>query len=248
MMMNKRTAFATALVIAALGVAPAAATPVTGLIDGLDITQSASCISINLTMVVNKVGIDDVVEGTVFTLEKIAGIDLTKQAGWDAVKEMDVDKASAARKDGQWNATSDTAGKAYFAHLPTGAYLVSATIPNDGTHMAPAPFVLTLPTGGTDGWNCQPVINAKFKPVPPTTTPTKPEYPPFTEPESPPSTTPTDSVLGLRREFQKPKREDLVLGIRKSLASTGAAVIGVVMVAVALMTLGIVLVRRKKNS
>ncbi|WP_156193370.1 isopeptide-forming domain-containing protein [Corynebacterium kalinowskii] len=247
--MNKRFALATAVTIAALSIAPAAANPVTGPIDGLDITQSDSCAGINVTMVVNKVKWDDEVEGTVFTLEKLAGIDLTTTAGWDAVKGMDVDKASAAPKDGQWYATSDASGKAYFSGLPSGAYLVTATIPNDGKHQTPAPFVITLPTGGTDRWNCEPTINAKFKPVAPTTTPTKPEYPPYVPGDNPdPTPRPTDSVQGVRDDPTPPMREDRVLGIRKGLASTGAAVIGVVGAAVALMALGIMLVRRRKNA
>lgn len=259
--MNKRIALATALTFAALTVTPAAAdvVTVTGPIEGLDITQTTNCGSISVTMVVNRTNDNDVIEGTEFTLEKLADIDLTTQEGWDAVKGMAVDKARLAPKVGKWTATTDAQGKARFDALPVGAYFVTAVVPNDGKHLTPAPFVITLPTGGKDGWNCNPEINAKFEPVPVTTTPTKPPYPPFTPPVPVvpvvpvvPSTTseqvpPRDSVVGLHQGDSQSRPRDQVFGIDKRLASTGAAVIGVVTAAVGLLALGILLVRRRKE-
>lgn len=252
--MNKRVALATALAAIALSTAQAGADvmTVTGKVEGLDITQTTVCESINLTLVVNRTTPADQVEGTKFVVQRLANIDLTKQSDWDAVKGMDVDKAIAAPKAGLWEATTDAEGKAVINGLPIGAYLVTAEVPHDGHHLTPLPFVITLPTGTDQGWNCAPVINAKFEPVPPTTTPTttKPEFPPFVPPvpgtPGEPGNPPRDSVLGISKQPNN-GRQDQVLGISRTLASTGAAVIGVVGLAAAMLVVGLVLVRRRKN-
>ncbi|MEJ5997767.1 SpaA isopeptide-forming pilin-related protein [Corynebacterium sp. H130] len=239
-MMLKRGAVAAALMAAALSCAPVAhGITVTGPVTGLDVTRTAECGTIDATIVITATRTDDKVAGTVFTLEKLAGIDLTTQAGWDAVKDMDVDKARAAEKAGSWIATTGTDGKAHFADLPIGAYLVTAVAPEGS--LTPAPFVITLPTGAEGRWDCAPVINAKFSPTTETTTPTKPEYPPYEPP-----TTPPDEVRGIHNNPEQ-KPEDKVLGIRKNLAYTGAAVTGIVALAAGLFAVGLVMVRRRKT-
>ncbi|MEJ6012941.1 SpaA isopeptide-forming pilin-related protein [Corynebacterium sp. H127] len=259
--MNRSIAVAAAVTIAALGITPALAdvVTVTGSISGLEVAETAQCGAIDVTMVVNRTRPHDVIEGTTFTLDKVSGIDLATQAGWDEVKGMDVDKVRDAHKDGSWHATTDATGHAYFTGLPIGAYYVSATVPNDGNHLKPQEFIITLPTGSNEGWNCTPIINAKFEPVPSTTTPstTTPDYPPFdpknpdtsTPGTPPPTTTPTDEVGGIHNAPNGggDPRQDQVLGISRALATTGAAVIGVFAAAVALMVIGIFLVRRRKN-
>lgn len=246
----KKVVLSSAMVAMALCQAPAYAdvTPVTGDVSGLIVEDTALCDQrAGVTLVVNKTSNNDQVAGTVFTLERIAGIDLATADGWKAIEGLSVDDAKTMNKDGKWSATSDENGKAVFAGLPIGAYLVTAVAPNDGHHRTPESFILTLPVGNENGWICAPTVNAKFVPLPPPATETKPPYPPFepgtttTTTVTQPAATPVTPALG-----EQPPAASSKSTISR-LASTGASILGVVAIAAALVASGVYIIRRRKQ-
>lgn len=266
---SKFMAFVYALALAILAIPPAAATEknvVIGEIEGLDIAEIPGCGTVDLPLIVKKTDSEDRVDNITFTVERLAGIDLTTEAGWGEVRELDIDAAMDAEKAGTWTKTTDAEGLATFTYLPIGVYLVTAKTPEEANYLQPVPFVITLPTGSEDGWACDRDIYAKFEPgqpepEEPTPTTTKPPYPPFdptptpttkpAEPEDPnypgdprPSELPSDG-----RPSPDPTQQGTgpiaAASPLPTLASTGAAVIGLVGVALALITLGVVLVTRR---
>lgn len=244
----KKVVVASAMVALALSQAPAHADvkPVTGDVSGLIVEDTALCDQrAGVTLVVNKTSSGDQVAGTTFSLERLAGIDLTNAEGWKKIEGLDVDAATLMDKDGKWTATSDENGKAVFAGLPIGAYLVTAEAPSDGRHRTPEAFILTLPVGNENGWNCAPTVNAKFVPLPEPPTETRPPFPPF-EPGTITTTTVTQTLPTPTGEAKPPAS-----GAKSTigrLASTGASVLGIVAIAAALVASGVFIIRRRRDA
>ncbi|WP_460490492.1 SpaH/EbpB family LPXTG-anchored major pilin, partial [Corynebacterium nasicanis] len=125
------------------------------------------------------------VEGVTFTIQRVQGVDLTTQEGWDLAHSLTVAQAIARGLEAPISAVTNAQGEAYFTGLPVGLYYVVETPRHlDGyRYHTAAPFLLTLPTGDVDGvtWDYDVVVVAKGSPEPtPTTTP----------PPPPPGTTP----------------------------------------------------------
>ncbi|MFD4990462.1 SpaH/EbpB family LPXTG-anchored major pilin [Cellulosimicrobium cellulans] len=88
--------------------------------------------------------------GVEFRVQKVPGIDLTTNAGWQAAAALDIASASTstAAVAGQVGTTGSD-GSATF-DLPLGLYLVTETVYPDGTQPS-APFLVTLPLTDPDG-------------------------------------------------------------------------------------------------
>lgn len=192
--MNKRVLLSTAVAFALLGSTPAIADAqtVTGDTTGLNPSSVTECSTVGATIVVTPDADAKNISGTKFTLERIDGIDLTTQEGWDKAKALTLDEAAKAPKAEKYTATTNEKGEAIFTGLKPGVYYVTAVAPNDGQHLTPERKVITLPVGNKDeagnaGWDCAPRIVAKFEitETTPPTTPSKPTMPPFTPPTKP---------------------------------------------------------------
>ncbi|HCG2975367.1 TPA: LPXTG cell wall anchor domain-containing protein [Corynebacterium striatum] len=212
------------------------------------------------------------IDGATFTLRRVKDIDLTQQAGWDAAKGMSVEEARKRLSDDEWKAVSGRDGRAVFTGLAMGVYLVSETPPADRPkeYRKTSEFLITVPAGmrSADGsvasWSCDVQVFTKdindtppSEPsTPPATTPpsTTPSTPPDTPPTVPsvpvfppnetsgtpaPSATPTPSESGTPKE---PRKQ-----ITERLGNTGANVLGVVALGLALTIGGFLVQRRRKG-
>ena len=88
-------------------------------------------------------------EGVEFTVTPVPGVDLTTNAGWDAVPGLTAANATGVPVV----MTTDVDGKAVFANLPVGVYYVEETGHggNDIVDSA-APFFVTIPLPTDAGW------------------------------------------------------------------------------------------------
>jgi fimbrial isopeptide formation D2 family protein len=96
--------------------------------------------------------------GVTFSLQQVGNIDLSTNAGWDAVDGLTAAEVLAA--PGQYPLTgvgsgaTDAAGELAFDTLPLGLYLVTETAPGDNPIAQPsAPFLVTMPLPtGANTW------------------------------------------------------------------------------------------------
>lgn len=91
----------------------------------------------------------DPLGGIEFVVKQIPGIDLTTQAGWDALAAMTVDQARTATQNVAGSSqTTNAAGLASFTGLALGGYLVQEKLTPEqlASGLTPSPdFVVTLP-------------------------------------------------------------------------------------------------------
>lgn len=96
-----------------------------------------------------------VISGVKFTAQKVKGVDLKTNAGWEKVAKLNgsVSAAEALGFEGQkYEQTTQTNGEANFSTLPVGLYLVkesdvsAAKKDNKAVRVVPAqPFLVTIP-------------------------------------------------------------------------------------------------------
>lgn len=259
-------AFSVASVLAMATPTLATASVVTGSVSGLNVADTKECGTVGVTIVVNQLSASDEVAGTTVRVDKLPGFDLSTQEAWDRLTSLDTEAARALTAELTRIGVTGADGTVSFGGLPVGVYLVTGTAPQDGKHHTPAPFVITLPTGGENGWNCAPVINAKFEPDAPQppkpsqpSEPSKPPLPPIVPipipiplpgPPAPPVTvTPTVPAAPATPTTVAPMdREDSVRGVHtaKQLAATGASILLPLGIAAALLLVGVAL-RRKRQ-
>ncbi|QNE90622.1 LPXTG cell wall anchor domain-containing protein [Corynebacterium incognita] len=214
--------------------------------------------------------------GHIITVSRVSGVDLTTVAGWETAKKLTVAQAREKGLAEAARAQTDDSGRVSFFGLTPGLYLVEETVPSnpDVEYVATRPFLVTLPIGdGQNGvWDYDVELLAKTDKVPPgettppETLPETPTMPPFTPPDTPKESTPPEEpgpgpsdppvvpttstssvtpappVSGIPGEPGEPQGP-----LARALASTGASVVGLVLVAGGLVALGAVLSRRRKE-
>lgn len=241
-----RTAAAVAVTAAlTLGSAPAALADirtVTGTVSTQAVSEIDANRVVNLTLIKTKTNPLDggaSVEGITFTVRRINDVDLTTDEGWELARNMTVDEAKARGLGPAHTAVTDSEGVASIYNLPIGLYLVSES------GNSPE-FLITLPTGNTDGtaWDYAVTVRTKANglivipiPVPipgggsstPGQTPV-PDQPPATE--QPPV------------ETDAPERGTP----RKGLPMTGANVVWLVAAGIFLIGGGTFLIRRRHRA
>ncbi|CAB0525856.1 surface-anchored fimbrial subunit [Corynebacterium diphtheriae] len=253
------TTAAVALLLASGPIANADGRTITGATDGLNISD-IRCDTGSLTLIKRPPaafeGVDKAdlpagtIDGATFTLRRIEGIDLTKQAGWDAAKALTIQEARSRLSDEVWKAVSGRDGRAVVTGLPMGVYLVSETPPakRPAEYRRTLDFLITVPAGmrTADGnvasWSCDVQVFTKDTDDLP---PTVPVFPPV---ESSVTLTPSSPVPGTPKTLGKP---DLPEKFRKEvtdrLGNTGANVLGIAALGIALAIAGFLVQRRKKN-
>ena len=215
---------------------------------------------------------DGGVEGLTFTLSKVRDVDVTTEAGRAAAKNMTVGKAHEAGVDEIASELTNSEGKALFAGLHPGLYLVEETAPDsDHDYRLSDPRLIILPLGNPTGtefeYDSVAVMKGRPSTPPETTTPpapprtperpdepTTPHRPPrentppgerTTHPDEPGETTERGVVvLG-----EEPPEDSSGSGSRSTnvLASTGANVLGLVGFGAVLIFAGLWLSRRKRG-
>ncbi|MDO4929041.1 MAG: SpaH/EbpB family LPXTG-anchored major pilin [Corynebacterium sp.] len=112
----------------------------------------------------------DPISGIEFTIQRIGGIDLSTNPGWQELQHIDISDfyAGGSRahnlEQGQ-SATTDTDGVAHFPNLELGAYYVTETTASaqrQGTTVA-RPFVVTVPATNAERtqWDYDVKVQAK---------------------------------------------------------------------------------------
>lgn len=250
------------------GAGSAAAITVTGEVEGLDVAEVQQCGTVGLTVKLPLGNPFDQVApgklppgpaaGTVFTVKRIDGIDLTTTTGWQKAADMSVERALDAPSTLTKTAVTDATGTAVIAGLPVGLYLVTAVTPQDPAYAktAYAPMLVTLPTGGvgesgaTGTWNCAPVVYAKpttesptTPPTPPTTPPERPTTAPST-PGKPPATSPSTPKTTPKPPPAAPPGPGSPGG---KLPLTGVSVLALVGAAIAAAGVGLLMTRIGKK-
>ncbi|MCH1881988.1 SpaH/EbpB family LPXTG-anchored major pilin [Agrococcus sp. ARC_14] len=100
--------------------------------------------------VVDTTGLTPLV-GVEFTVERVTGIDLTTNAGWDAAAALT--PATAGPLAAVDAITTDATGTAVFDELPLGVYLVTETAPGaNQIAIETAPFLVTVPLPQNNTW------------------------------------------------------------------------------------------------
>ncbi|MDY5785154.1 SpaH/EbpB family LPXTG-anchored major pilin [Corynebacterium sp.] len=193
--------------------------------------------------------------GFTFTLQRVGGVDLTTAEGWEKARSIGINDARAATTGPTYSATTDASGAARFEGLPIGLYYVVETPPETPGYSwaSGAPFLLTLPIGDVSGeqWEYNVQLIAKADPPTPSTPPTPPTSE-TTVPAPPPTPKPTPSshVTPTPTPGSTPDKDDPGTRIRErasELASTGAGVIGLVLMGLALVVGGLFLARRRRG-
>lgn len=189
--------------------------------------------------------------GAPVALKRVGDLDLTTPEGWSAVADLTVNDVLALpdhRFTDHRTVHTDAAGTARFTGLPLGLWAAESP---DGRF---EPFILTLPRTSSDGGDWLYAVTAYAKPhvegdgptTVPVTQPAAPTEKPSAE-ESPagdPDTgQPSDAPSG---DPTSPDQQRQA-GSPESLASTGAAVIGLIVVALALIGAGLLLLRRRRG-
>lgn len=105
-----------------------------------------------------------------FRAQRITSIDLTSNAGWEELRRANlIDFSASGERAAELAdasvARTDTSGVATFGDLPVGAYYVTEN-PDSAQALGATvarPFIVTVPTTGTDGtaWNYNVAVNAK---------------------------------------------------------------------------------------
>ena len=85
-------------------------------------------------------------DGAKFTVQRLTGVDLTTQAGWEKLVGYNgnVDAAKADGVDAPVEKTTAGGGLAKFENLPLGAYIVTETETPAG-YIGSKPFIITVP-------------------------------------------------------------------------------------------------------
>lgn len=198
---------------------------------------------------------DVVVSGITFTIKRLSGIDLTTESGWATARDISIAQAQAHDYSGTYSAVTNVAGEATFSNLPIGLYLVHETpLTTPGPEdLQIVDFLITLPTGDSDGvnWDYDVQVKSKSEAALPTT-PTKPTTPTSTVTKTPNTTTrtqtaipqvPVSPVPTQIALAQTPTRE----AGQQGLASTGANVLGMLGFALLLIGAGTFLVLRSRK-
>lgn len=184
----------------------AMAVTVTGTIDQQAISAISGSQTVDLTITKAKTNPYDQVtpkpaggvEGFTFSIQRVDGIDLTTERGWEEARRISIDQARNRLTGPVRSAVTDSTGSVTFNGLGVGLYLVTEKPPADDNYTWSwgPPFLLTLPTGNAEGtqWDYDVEVIAKSVPdgVPDDygSTPT-PEVPPQTPPRDiPPGDTP----------------------------------------------------------
>lgn len=110
------------------------------------------------------------IEGLEFQAQKVGGIDLTTNEGWEAASNLDLtdfiaDGPRNGDLDSPQAATTDVEGKAHFSNLDLGLYLVtekSGPAQSLGFNVI-NPFFVTVPSTATDSksWDYDVTVHAK---------------------------------------------------------------------------------------
>lgn len=201
--------------------------------------------------------------GSVFTARLVNGVDLTTQAGWDTARSLDVAGARERGFGREFQATTDQDGIAKLEGLPVGLYLVEETPPDAENFPESAPFLITIPTGSTDGTTWVYDVKLTVKDQPTTTPPDTPVVPPTpvvpvipvipgepgptptprsSVPVTPPVTAPVPGAPVSPPATQWEKLRE------KYLPNTGADVLMVMAAGLAIAAAGLFLVLRNRRS
>lgn len=214
------------------------------------------------------------IQGVTFTVQRVQGINLATEAGWETARDIELDEARERGFTHTFTAVTNADGEAYFPNLPVGLYVISETpvrVPGQPTPEI-IDFMITLPTGDYDGvnWDYDVQVRAKSEEVAgstptPTTTPTTPGT------TTTRTTTPTETVASYTPTprttpvTSPPRPTEQVAAYvpprpggpgesvasygpgRQSLASTGADVAGIVAFALILIGGGLYLVMRNRR-
>lgn len=190
-----------------------------------------------------------VISGITFEALRVEGVDTTTTAGWQQAQGITVEQAGGMNLSGPFTAVTDVAGIARFSGtLPVGLYLIREVIPSSPhpNYRQSAPFLATLPVGNAtgDAWQCDVVIKTKEKPEKPPVTTTTTTPPATTKPPTPTTTTTTPTPTTTPVTPGTPPTQTPP---RTPLASTGASVLGIVLAALGLMTVGGLLLYRRRS-
>ena len=206
------------------------------------------------------------ITGVSFTIKRVQGIDLTTEAGWATAREISVPEAQQRGYTHEFTARTNAQGEASFTGLPIGLYLVSETpVPVAGRDTPViVDFLITLPTGDSDGqsWNYNVFVKAKSEevasftptPTPSSTTPTTPTTTPRETVAS--HTPPPRTSVGTTPRPTEQVAAHLPPGGgsaasytpgRQGLASTGADIAGLLVIALMLIGGGVFLVMRSRK-
>ncbi|QRV02381.1 hypothetical protein JTE88_01045 [Arcanobacterium phocisimile] len=122
-------------------------------------------------------------EGFEISAQRVAGLDLSKSSEWVKIGGLTPKTARDMGLVGdRVTLTTNSDAKVTFNNLPIGLYLITATAPQDPhykiSHLDD--FLVSVPLGQGDHWDCAVKIDAKthydVEPVPPT--PHEPPVPP----------------------------------------------------------------------
>lgn len=194
--------------------------------------------------------------GVEVQLRRVANIDLTTLEGWQEAESLSLTHLLHLPEsdfDSHRVGISDHTGTIVFSELPLGVYVVTSPHRQEVWD----PFVITLPRTGPDGssWMYEVTVHPKWRGQPPTTTepapttewettwPTQVE-PTVTETATPEAPTREKVTPAPRESDPKSPADGRPRPLGERLASTGAAVIGVVVLGLLLVMLGIVAVVR----
>ena len=200
------------------------------------------------------------VQGYEFTAKRV-NLDTSTQAGLNAAVNLTIAEAKKHGFTDTFTATSNAEGHAEFGELPAGVYLVTAAKPSDPTKtwVDHEDVLIILPTVAYGEWNHDVEIYAKpTSPDKPITPPDIPYPGPTPTPNTPPSDPPhnppapnTPQTPGTPPETPTQPGQPGQPGQSEErggfLASTGASVIGLVAVALGLIGIGAVLMKRKRS-
>ena len=206
------------------------------------------------------------VEGLTFRLSKVQGVDVTTNEGREAAKKYTVQRARHEGFSDTREAKTNVNGVAVFGNLGPGLYLIEEFAPDeDHEWRLSRPQLVILPLGDVMGENFSydNVLVTKPDPgetpstTPPGTPPEEPGTPPGT-PEKPgdPGTPPSkpgepggpEGPDAPDSNGERPDGGDTERPRDGALAVTGANVIWVLLAGVALIVLGIVLMRRRQHN
>lgn len=201
--------------------------------------------------------------GVEVQLRRVANIDLTTLEGWQEAESLTLTQLLHLPESGFDSnrvGTSDHTGTIVFPELPLGVYVVTSPHRQEVWD----PFVVTLPRTGPDGssWMYEVTVHPKWRGQPTTTTepapttewettwPTQVE-PTVTETATPEVPTRQKVTPAPRENDPKSQTDSRPRPLGERLASTGAAVIGVVVLGLLLVTMGLVAIvrgQKKRNS
>lgn len=198
------------------------------------------------------------VEGLMFRLSKVQGVDVTTNEGRESAKKYTVQRARHEGFSETREANTNADGAAVFEQLGPGLYLIEEFAPDEEHDWRlSSPQLVILPLGDVMGENYSydNVLVTKPDPgTPPTTPPEDPGTPPGTpgQPGTPPNTTDQPGEPGEPGRPDDPEATGHPDGGEKAraggdgeLAITGANVLWAFLGGVGLIVFGFVLMRKK---